>query len=629
MARLTTFNDSDDELPDLSAVLRGLNTKHCSPGISSDAGQVSRQRLFIRERAERRQKSLGSTPINALTFPFTKQCSSYNQKRDQHKGTTLSSPRRKLASPQRGLSNYSTSIASSDVESELSDHLSDFIVSDSDSEDSEDSEDSDQGFAKGSPLLLLRNSPEKEVDRVSQDAIPRKKLKDSRSHQVSDRKKFNGTVLSAENSDEERKGCPTAHIASQKAEDEQEDSLDEPLSILRFSPPHFQSPSKIPLVDYQITPPSSPTKSKLLSPSRKSRIPPSPHRPSIDAFWSQEVINEWNDQYSPQETPRSRRPGNLLALDEDDEGYLSPCETRQRSPSKSPAKKDKQAAENRKVFNEKKFDLAASFLEELDHAITGGKIAELAALTGGVKLIWSKKLQSTAGRANWKREAIRSKDANGNPSTTKSRHHATIELAEKVIDDEDRLINVIAHEYCHLLNFMISNVKDNPHGREFKAWAQKCSAAFAHRGVHVTTKHSYQIVYKYIWSCHHCDAEYKRHSKSIDPAKHSCGKCKGKLVQVKPVPRGQGKGGMSEYQRFVKERFSRIKKESPGTSMSEIMTVLGREFRASKQRGQGDAVPTDGVEESGRDGLRDDVDLDSLISGLDGVDIGSRQGTGC
>ena len=108
--------------------------------------------------------------------------------------------------------------------------------------------------------------------------------------------------------------------------------------------------------------------------------------------------------------------------------------------------------------------------------------------TGGIRIIWSKKLSSTAGRANWRREISRSKNADGFVSNTFHRHYASIELAEKVIDDEgqlspnqitsrdkltsllDRLINVIAHEYCHLANFMINGVKDNPHGKDFKEW---------------------------------------------------------------------------------------------------------------------------------------------------------------
>ncbi|KAL8807362.1 MAG: hypothetical protein Q9223_004381, partial [Gallowayella weberi] len=309
------------------------------------------------------------------------------------------------------------------------------------------------------------------------------------------------------------------------------------------SPPRLKSPSRSPPTNRAVTPPRSPNKLKLPSLAKNLRIPPSPHRPSVDAFWSQEVINDWNDQYSPTKTPKSSCVGKLTAPDDDDAGYFSPSQTGNRSPSRSPCKKDKQAAERRKTFNEKKYDLAVSFLQELDRKITNGQIADLTESTGGVHLVWSKKLQSTAGRANWKREALRSKDGGGKVFTaTRYRHHASIELAEKVIDDEDRLVNVIAHEYCHLLNFMISNVKDNPHGKEFKAWANKCSTAFAHRGVNVTTTHVYEISYKYIWACSKCATEYKRHSKSIDPARHSCGKCHAKLVQIKPVPRGEGKG---------------------------------------------------------------------------------------
>lgn len=43
-------------------------------------------------------------------------------------------------------------------------------------------------------------------------------------------------------------------------------------------------------------------------------------------------------------------------------------------------------------------------------------------------------------------------------------------LPNELTRSQDRLINVIAHEYCHLANFMISGVKDNPHGKEFKEW---------------------------------------------------------------------------------------------------------------------------------------------------------------
>ena len=159
-----------------------------------------------------------------------------------------------------------------------------------------------------------------------------------------------------------------------------------------------------------------------------------------------------------------------------------------KSPSKSPTRTGKKSLEERKLFKEKKQELAIAFLAEIDRTITSGQVASMADSTGGIRIIWSKKLSSTAGRANWRREIIRSKNADGLVPNTFHRHHASIELAEKVIDNEgqlspnqttsrdkltsflDRLINVIAHEYCHLANFMINGVKDNPHGKDFKEW---------------------------------------------------------------------------------------------------------------------------------------------------------------
>ena len=184
-------------------------------------------------------------------------------------------------------------------------------------------------------------------------------------------------------------------------------------------------------------------------------------------------------------------------------------------------------------------------------------------------------------------------------------------------------MNTIAHEYCHLLNFMISNVKDNPHGKEFKAWAKKCSTAFAHRGVNVTTKHAYEISYKYVWECSQCGIDYKRHSKSIDPSRYSCGKCKAKLIQVKPAPRGEGKG-ISDYQKFVKEHYARVKKEKPELKMGEIMVVLGKEFRQSKARAKEIVVvkPMEPIDVGGCD---DEVeDLYAAVKELDAMSLGRR-----
>lgn len=132
---------------------------------------------------------------------------------------------------------------------------------------------------------------------------------------------------------------------------------------------------------------------------------------------------------------------------------------------------------------------------------------------------------------------------------------------------------------------MISNIKTNPHGKEFKAWASKCSFVFKDQGIEVTTKHTYEIDYKYIWECEEegCGTLFKRHSKSVDPERHRCGACKGRLVQVKPVPRG-GKGKESEYQVFFRENMRRIREENPGSPQKEIMGLVGKRYQEFKKR---------------------------------------------
>ena len=307
------------------------------------------------------------------------------------------------------------------------------------------------------------------------------------------------------------------------------------------------------------------------------------------------------------------------------------------SPLKSPTKKDKTEVQRKKDFDSSKHDIAKAFLDELDERLACRKIASLTASTGGIKILWSRKLNSTAGRANWKRESIRSVsvatsssnsssssscsltptrrqgfiDLTASPqkspqrptSETTYRHHASIELATKVISTHQQLLNVLAHEFCHLCTFMISHVKNNPHGKEFKSWAKKASNMFQDRGVQVTTKHSYEIDYRYIWLCAGrkgqagdeggCGLEYKRHSKSIDPDRQGCGKCKGRLLQVKPVPRATASttdskasaGG--DYRAFVKMNYSLVKADHPSLGMGEIMKEVARRFRegkASKQQ---------------------------------------------
>lgn len=217
------------------------------------------------------------------------------------------------------------------------------------------------------------------------------------------------------------------------------------------------------------------TESRLVSPSKRKqqqqqppRIPSTPECcESGENFWRQSFINEWNDLYSPKKEMLS--PKKFPPDKQHDSLKLSDFCNNGRGISSLVAKPDKETVRRKKLFRATKHIMAETFLAEIDREVTGGHIAELSRTTGGVKLIWSKKLVSTAGRAHWKR--IKPKTGGSSDDFGASeQHYASIELAEKVIDNENRLKNVIAHEFCHLANFMISDVKDNPHGRSFKEW---------------------------------------------------------------------------------------------------------------------------------------------------------------
>jgi predicted SprT family Zn-dependent metalloprotease len=346
-------------------------------------------------------------------------------------------------------------------------------------------------------------------------------------------------------------------------------------AVMTFEPPKSRSPFKI-VSERPVTPPHqlSPTKLKLKSSTKTVHLPPSPHKPSSDEFWCPSAVNDWIDQYSPQKTIKSPSRNHFGPPYKSREVEVVNL-TQPASPQKCPTKAQRQA---KKDFNAQKHDIATKFLKELDISITGGRIAELSRTAGGVTITWSNKLNSTAGRAHWRKQEIRTKHSDGRISA-EVKHTASIELAEKVIDEEHRLINTIAHEFCHLATFMIDGVKTNPHGKEFKEWAKKCSQVYGHRGVEVTTKHSYDIDYKYIWECGSCGTVYKRHSKSINPEKHRCGGCKSSLVQIKPPPR---KITVSDYQMFVKEHFQRVKNLDKSASHGTIMEILGRLYREGK-----------------------------------------------
>ncbi|KAJ0114380.1 hypothetical protein J7T55_010769 [Diaporthe amygdali] len=576
-ARRIVVDSSDDDFPELRDLGRNKAEERRSNGSSASQTESLPSKSTVRRR------KLGAMNDNTLLRPKMDRGSSRTIFDDD--GEEFVRPRR------TELRNTKSRPVVKSVE------LDNYSDTDSMHEETiiEDFHDDD-----GSEFEASRVSGSDESDFTADEFLPRSPSKSKRLGTEESERRGHGqaerspspsaqllseAIEAQERDGDKAKGRTTSRKANSKSRDTTPSDLTRPLSKLNLhelKPPRSQEPSsRIERPTTPTSPPPQPRTSGLMSPSKKiPRIPATPHHSTAETFWNQEFIDEWNDEHSPKKQLFLPSVGG--------------------SPSKkhnSPSKKCQPSAAAlakaaKKAFEQSKRELADKFLRELDTQITDGKISELSAPTGGIRIDWTNKLNTTAGRANWKRETIKRKDGDsGAVTSVRYKHHASIELAEKVIDDESRLLNVIAHEFCHLANFMVSGVTTNPHGREFKAWAAKVTARFGGRGIEVTTKHSYDIDFKYVWECTACALEFKRHSKSINPERHRCGACKSELKQTKPMPRGKP-GKESDYQKFMKEQMKLIKQENPASPQKDIMKMVATRWSQEKDMGSGDKKPS-------------------------------------
>lgn len=231
-------------------------------------------------------------------------------------------------------------------------------------------------------------------------------------------------------------------------------------------------------------------------------------------------------------------------------GKSTPRKATDKTPSKTALKKaeaaaKRQAKEEKKAFDEKKESYAENFLRILDETVANGEVARMTQSTGGIQIKWNNLLQSTAGRARYNIASPRSSGAD-------PKYTALIELNPKILDSEDRILCTATHEYCHVANGLIS--RQDGHGPSFHQWGARCVEAMASHQeygggrIKVTTKHSYEIDYKYVWVCQLCEKKFGRSSKSINPERQRC-PCAGGpglLVQVKPKPRAKKAAGTED-----------------------------------------------------------------------------------
>ncbi len=160
------------------------------------------------------------------------------------------------------------------------------------------------------------------------------------------------------------------------------------------------------------TPPS--VSNQPSSPRKRQALPPSPYKTNDKRFWDEEVTAKWVDKHSVKSPLKG----------------LTSCS------------KDLKAGKIQKqAFQKSKNELASQYLSLIDTKVFDGELDRITKPTGGVHLVWNSHLQTTAGRAAWRKEKMieRFNDDTLPERITKTvLHHASIQLSSKVIDCEGR-----------------------------------------------------------------------------------------------------------------------------------------------------------------------------------------------
>lgn len=136
---------------------------------------------------------------------------------------------------------------------------------------------------------------------------------------------------------------------------------------------------------------------------KRFKYPLSPHKESSSKFWDKQDHYSWIDQNTPHKPPPQKS-----------------------FPHTTPAQINKA----KKAFLETRERIAIGLVRAIDEQVMGGKLAASTSATGGIKLEWSTRLRTAAGRAHWSRAKSRSL------GQTEEQHNLKIELSTKIITSE-------------------------------------------------------------------------------------------------------------------------------------------------------------------------------------------------
>ncbi|CAF4263952.1 unnamed protein product [Rotaria sp. Silwood2] len=195
-------------------------------------------------------------------------------------------------------------------------------------------------------------------------------------------------------------------------------------------------------------------------------------------------------------------------------------------------------------------------------------------LSDKVSVVWSGRLTATAGHCTTRR-------------TTRT---AVITLSHKVCDSPERCRDTLLHEMCHAAVTLIDGIMEHGHGPLWRQWTRMAERCYPYLPL-VSVKHTYDIIYKFIYRCVQCQHQVYRHSKSLNLDIDFCGRCMGRfqlvinhnqneIKQEKQTP----KKTINKYNLFVQENFQTIKQTNPHLSTPQLMRQLSAEYKKRNQQ---------------------------------------------
>ncbi|CAF4769038.1 unnamed protein product [Rotaria sp. Silwood1] len=195
-------------------------------------------------------------------------------------------------------------------------------------------------------------------------------------------------------------------------------------------------------------------------------------------------------------------------------------------------------------------------------------------LSDKVSVVWSSRLTATAGHCTTRR-------------TTRT---AVITLSHKVCDSPERCRDTLLHEMCHAAVTLIDGVMEHGHGPLWRQWTRMAERCYPYLPL-VSVKHTYDVIYKFIYRCIQCQHQVYRHSKSLNLDVDFCGKCMGQfqliinhkqneIKQEKQTP----KRTINQYNLYVQENFQTMKQANPHLSTPQLMKQLSTEYKKRNQQ---------------------------------------------